>query len=456
MVQAIPLPRVDTGPFEFGEQSAPVAVEQRTKSYQFYGGNAAAIASTAQEVILSGPSETGKTLAILYLLNRLCYEYPGLQAAIVRKRQTDLYGTVLSTYENDILPYPPSDPRCPVRAYGGLKPERYIYNNGSTIWLGGMDKPGKVLSGERDVIFVNQAEELWLKDWETLLTRTTGRAGNMPYGQLVGDCNPGSSYHWLKQRDTIDWHESRHRDNPRLFDPQTGEITAAGERTLGVLDTLTGARRKRLFLGLWAQAEGVVYENFTRDNITTDEPDPDLPIELSFDDGYIDPRAIHLIQRTSTRILVFDELYHSHHLPETCVAEVLQLCGERFGWLDAEQAAKEGREPEIPAKRPEIAVGSSEAKVLQRHFRKADIVARGGTHRPITAGIDLMRELICDSNGHRTIQVYERCHNLITELTDGYRYPEAGSRSKAEVPLDENNHGADGLRYWCWLRARRR
>jgi hypothetical protein len=45
---------------------------------------------------------------------------------------------------------------------------------------------------------VNQAEELMLADWEYLTTRTNGRAGNMPYGMVFGDCNPGGPQYWIR------------------------------------------------------------------------------------------------------------------------------------------------------------------------------------------------------------------------------------------------------------------
>ena len=40
-------------------------------------------------------------------------------------------------------------PDTDVLPYGGNKPEWYDYPNGSRIWIGGMDKPGKVLSAEQ-------------------------------------------------------------------------------------------------------------------------------------------------------------------------------------------------------------------------------------------------------------------------------------------------------------------
>lgn len=218
-------------------------------------------------MILGGPAETGKTFAALWRLHCLCRANANVQAVIIRKAQTDIAPSVLQTYLKKILPL---DPSVEVRPYGGNHPEWFDYPTGSRVWLGGMDKPGKTLSSERDVIYVNQAEQLTLEDWETLATRATGRAGNLRNAQgetlslMYGDCNPGPPNHWIKQRaaqGALTLLESRHEDNPRLYTAD-GQLTPEGERTMAVLESLTGVRKARLRYGRWVQAEGAVYENF--------------------------------------------------------------------------------------------------------------------------------------------------------------------------------------------------
>ena len=58
--------------------------------YQFRGSNQLFQTLEDPEVILSGPSETGKTIAVLYRLHQLCLKYP-VQAVIVRKVAADLH-----------------------------------------------------------------------------------------------------------------------------------------------------------------------------------------------------------------------------------------------------------------------------------------------------------------------------------------------------------------------------
>jgi phage terminase large subunit len=198
------------------------------------------------ECILSGPSESGKTTALLQKLHCFLIVFPGAQGVLLRKVRATVYSTCLQTYLRRILPQPEA-----VQSFGGEHPQFYTYPNGSRLWIAGLDDPQKALSSDRDIVAVNQAEELTLDDWEVLTTRATGRAGNAPYAQVLGDCNPhGGPNHWIKQRASagrLVLLESRHEDNPALFDGN--DWTEQGRRTLAVLDALTGVRKERLRYG---------------------------------------------------------------------------------------------------------------------------------------------------------------------------------------------------------------
>lgn len=225
------------------------------KDFTAFGGVKEFVNYRGPEAIIHGPAETGKTIGALYKLHICASEYPNASIVICRKTLASTYSTVLVTFQKKVLGGISSP-----KAYGGEKPEWFDYPNGSRIWMTGLDKSGKVLSSEHDIIYVNQAEELTLGDWETLTTRTTGRAGNMPYSQTIGDCNPAWPTHWIYNRESLRLFYSRHLENPALFDQETGAITAQGQRTMAVLEALTGLRRTRLLDGKAAQAEGVIYE----------------------------------------------------------------------------------------------------------------------------------------------------------------------------------------------------
>jgi hypothetical protein len=191
-------------------------------------------------------------------LHWLAHRYDDASCVIARKQLTDTYSTVLQTWQNEII-----DPT--VTVYGGEKAQWYDYPNGSRVWVAGMDKSTKVLSGQFDCVYVNQAEELSSMDWQMLTMRATGRAGHIPHPQTMGDCNPGPPSHWIRQRakaGLLTLFNSTHRDNPELYDQKTGEITEQGKQRIGALDRLTGALKKRYRYGLWAAPEGSVYGEY--------------------------------------------------------------------------------------------------------------------------------------------------------------------------------------------------
>lgn len=177
---------------------------------------------------------------------------------------------------------------------------------------------------------------------------------------------------------------------------------------------------------------GMVYDDFSDANITDRDVDPHLPVEIAFDDGYVDPRAILFIQRQGARILVFDELYHTRHLPEKCVGEMLERCA-------AHRIA-----------RPRFATRSHEAPELEERFKRVGISSIGGVV-PVADGIGFARSLVLDGNGVRTLLVHRRCQNFIHELTEGYHYDD---KLDSENPVDEDNHGCDAFKNYAWQRIR--
>ena len=226
------------------------------------------------------------------------------------------------------------------------------------------------------------------------------------------------------------------------------------------LDSLPELWRRAWRDGDWyAIAEGIVYSEFTDANVTDDEPDPALPFEVGFDDGYIDPRVLLLIQRTSTGVLVFDEVYESKVLDVESLRRLLEKCAALYkatlpdNWPALSLVEASAWCLSNGVKLPEIAIGSSEAVQLMRRFKESNIPARGGTH-VVVEGIKVMRGLVCDGQGVRVLKINKRCMNLIKEMTTGYRYPEGAKRDN-EKPADGNDHACDALRYWVWMRARR-
>lgn len=395
--------------------------------YTPYGGAAEFMYCHDPEVIIHGPAQTGKTLAAAWKIHIIASKHPGAQIAILRKAQTDVYGSVLQTFEKVIA-------NSPVMPYGGVKPERYMYpevgGKQSVVWIGGMDKAGKVLSSERDLVYVNQAEQLSLDDWENLTTRTTGRGAVIPYPQLIGDANPGGSKHWIRERykqGALRLVQATHRDNPTLYDPKTGELTEFGVKTMDRLSKLTGIRRKRLYEGIWATAEGAVYDMFDASVHAKTRPDKEM-VEwyLAMDEGYTNPAVILLVGIDSDgRWHVKAEWYERGRLQSAQVAEAVKFCDEYPIYQAAVDANAAG---------------------LIADLVNAGVPAEGGKGR-VLDGISKIQDMLkVQGDGKPRLTVDPSCVETINEF-ESYIWKSGISGSMKDEPVKEYDHSLDSLRY---------
>jgi len=229
------------------------------RPYQPFGAAKALFYCRDEEVVLSCPAGTGKSIGCLTKLYACAEQWPGMRALIVRKTRESLTESALVTFEGKVVPEGHPILRGPQRRMR----QAYHFPNGSEIVVGGIDKPQKIMSTDYDLIYVMEAIELVENDWESLTTRL--RHGVMPFQQIIADTNPDRDQHWLNQRHhkgLTTFLESRHQDNPMLWDSARGDWTAKGRAYIGKLDRLTGVRRARLRDGIWAAAEGLVYDDF--------------------------------------------------------------------------------------------------------------------------------------------------------------------------------------------------
>src|SRR5690349_19279244 len=214
--------------------------------------------SRDEELVLDGPAGTGKSRVSLEKLYLAAAKYPGMRGLICRKVQRTIRQSAQVTFESKVLPV-----GSPVSFHGGN--HEYRFPNTSIIALGGLDKGSKIMSTEWDIIYVMEATELLEGDWEDLTTRL--RNWVMPYQQIIGDVNPAAPTHWIKlraQRGSLRMVQSKHEDNPELWDAERGEWTPKGKVYIEKLDRLTGVRKLRLRYGQWAAAEGMVYDTWDR------------------------------------------------------------------------------------------------------------------------------------------------------------------------------------------------
>lgn len=400
--------------------------------FEVFGGAREFVNYRGPEAIIHGPAETGKTIAALYKLHIAASTYDNASIVICRKTLSSTYATVLQTFLNKVLP--PNPERYGIQPYGGEKPEWFNYDKtNARIWMAGMDKSSKILSAEHDIIYFNQAEEATLDDWETCTTRTTGRAGNMPYSQTIGDMNPAYPSFWSYHRDSLRLFYSRHEENPALFDQRTGEMTEQGQRTMGVLSALTGLRRTRLLDGKPAMAEGAIYSGWDEGKhlVYADGVPTCYRHVAGIDWGYRNPGALLVfgVDGRDGNMYLVAQHYHAGRTDDWWLKRALELheeykieawaCGaDQPAYIDKFKAAGLNASSAYTAVEPGISA------VEQRIAQDRLYIVRDSLRQPDD-------DLVASHKPHQ-----------VQDEFAGYIWAKKG-----EQPVKENDHGLDALRY---------
>lgn len=423
-----------------------LSVSKDNRPYRAIGGALEAWRSGHKETLLCGPAGTGKSRAILQKLHFCAQKYPGMRGLITRKTRHSISQTAMVTFEKKVLPTGWLDKYV----HFNTTEQQYEYANGSIIAVGGMDKPSKVMSSEWDMIYPQEATELLEEDWQALTTRL--RNGVMPYQQLIGDANPSYPNHWLKIRcdkKITKMILSKHTDNP--------SITKA---YLDTLNNLQGVMRLRLLLGIWAAAEGMVYDEWNPEiHIVTKKQlidwsifNPDGTLNrwkikrfvAGVDWGYTNPGVINVFAEDNDgRLYLLREVYRTRKRIDWWVEQARSL-DQEFGGIDDWIC-----DPAEPA--------------YISDFNEAGLNAFGAENE-ILPGVDAVKErLAIAGDGRARFYVYEFSLPERDELRDNEHQPvcfeneinayiwpkQKDGQPLKEVPVKLNDHSLDNTRYVC-------
>jgi len=425
--------------------------------YQPFGTAVDAFKFKGPELLYAGPAGTGKSKCLLEKLHAVALKYPGMRGLIVRKTLASLGSTALVTYEEHVAKEHLANGE--VSWFGGSAKEAacYRYRNGSRIVVGGMDKAMKIMSSEYDVVYVQEATELTEEDWEAITTRL--RNGKMPYQQIIADANPDVPTHWLKIRcDLKKTHyiRSRHEDNPVLFNQGPdgpGVLTEVGKAYMSKLDALTGVRYQRLRKGIWCAAEGLVYEEFdpaVHLHKRIGRPPISWTRYVTVDFGYTNPMVVQFwAEDEDGRLYLYRELYETKITVEDMAPKILK-------------AMNLTNEP-----RPRMIICDHDAEgraTLEKHLGMSTKAAK----KTIEDGIQAVKMRMKRSEVDGRPRIY-LCEDAIVErdrdLADrkkptctieeivGYIWDRGTTKAQLdgkpprELPVKEDDHGCDAMRY---------
>lgn len=385
----------------------------------------------APEVIVAGPAGTGKTRAVLEYAHLLASVRPGMRILSLRKTFASLKGSTLVTFDEQVQP---TLDGVVFKGSTAKRPPQYVYPNGSTWEIGGMDKPGKIMSTDYDLVLAHETTDFEEGDWEVITTRL--RHQYLAWQQIIGDCNPAGPEHWIKRRadaGKLLMLESRHEDNP-----------FATPAYLAKLDALTGVRYLRLRLGIWAAAEGMVYQDSwdrARNLCNRFAIPREWPRYLSVDFGYTNPFVAQWwAEDPDGRLYRYREIYKTKTLVEDHARQIKEL--SRWGKADGEPL-------------PYAIVCDHDAEdraTLERHLGLMTTAA----HKDVSPGIQAVASRLKVAGDGKARLFYlrdslvERDHDLADAKKPTCTEEEYESYvwdANKERPVKEHDHGQDCSRY---------
>ena len=349
-------------------------------------------------VVNIGGSRSTKTYSIIQLLIVKALESTEpLVISIVRKSLPSLRISVMRDFL-DILKQ--------LDLYNAEKHNKtentYLLNN-TLIEFFSIDDAQKRRGTKRDILFVNEVNELTWEDFFQLNIRTTQ--------QVFMDFNPSETFWYndqIQNRDDVTIIHSTYKDNPYLNEEQVNEI----ERL-----QFTDKQYYQIYaLGEFAGHVDLIYTYIPVDDIPTFGA---KLVALGLDWGYSnDPTAILEVWLWNDAIYFNELLYERNLTNQDIINKLNELGVDRY---------------------VEIIADSAEPKSIEE-IRRAGFNIKPATKGPdsVMNGIDILKR-------HR-IHVTKQSTNIIKEL-NGYKWVTDKDGNKLNKPIDMFNHALDAARY---------
>ena len=345
-----------------------------------------------------GSSRSSKTYNTLIWLIVYCLSHPNTALSIVRKTLPAIKGSVYRDFRDIMM--------------NGMKlwQEKrmnktemiYEFPNGSFIEFFSTDNEQKLRGRKRDVLFVNEANEISFLEWQQLKMRTTRFS--------IIDYNPSfSDEHWIcdVNSDPRTYHFiTTYRDNPFLEQTIIDEIESLREKN-STLWQVYG-------LGLQAVIEGLIFKNVT---VVDTIPVCARRRWGCIDFGYTnDPTAIGIVAVDGNDLYIDEVCYRTEMLSSDIIAEL-----------------KAG----IP--KLKIISESADPRLIQEIYRAGlNIHPVQKFKGSVEAGLTKMLEY--------NIKVTKRSTNTRKEFKN-YTYMQDKDGKWLNVPIDTFNHMIDAVRY---------
>lgn len=345
-----------------------------------------------------GSSRSSKTYNTVIWICVYCLTHPYSTVSIVRATLPALKGSVLRDFENIL-----SDMNVWESKAFNKSDLIYRFPNGSWVEFFSCDNEQKLRGRKRQILYVNEGNELRDIEWQQLQMRTTDFS--------IIDYNPSfSDDHWLcaLNREQKTYHfVTTYKDNPFLENRVVEEIESLKRKNPSLW---------RIYgLGLQAQVEGLVFRNVeTVERIPSYMKHEWVGIDFGFTN---DPTAIVLVATNGDGHLYIDETCYQTEMLSTDIVRTLKEHHPRM----------------------EVISESADPRLIQEIYRAGiDIHPVKKFPGSIEAGITKMQEF--------KIHVTKRSSNILKELRN-YTYRQDKEGKWLNQPIDCYNHAIDAVRY---------
>ena len=350
-------------------------------------------------VVNIGGSRSTKTYSILQLLIVKALESTDpLIISIVRKSLPSLRISVMRDFFNILKSLDLYDDEL------HNKTENTYQLGNSIIEFFSIDDAQKRRGTKRDILFINEANELTYEDFFQLNIRTTT--------QVFFDFNPSETFWYndqIQSRDDVTTIHSTYKDNPYLNADQVHEIERLQH---------TDKQYYQIYaLGQFAGSFDRIYQYIPVDDIPTSVA---KLVALGMDFGFTnDPTTLVEVWKDGFDGIYLNELIYEQGLTNNDIAALLGSYG-----VD---------------KYIEIIADSAEPKSIEelRRFGYNIKPAHKGPDS-VNNGIDILKR--------HQIHVTKQSVNLIKELNN-YKWFTDKNGNKLNKPVDLFNHALDAVRY---------
>ena len=346
-----------------------------------------------------GGTRSGKTYNILlWIILAYSHQNKGKTVTICRKTFPALRASVMRDFI-DIL-----------RSLNAYREEHHnkssseYHLNGNLIEFISLDQPQKIRGRKRDLLYINEANELYWEDWQQLIFRTTGK--------VILDYNPSDTFHWIYDkvipRVDCDFYQTTYLDNPFLERTIVDEIERLKD---------TDEDYWRIYgLGERGSSRATIFQF-----AICDEPKGKF-ISYGLDFGFTnDPTALVKVSQNGNELYVEQLLYHTNLTNQDISAKLDELGVSKYDVIYADSAEPKSIEE------------------LHRMGWNVKPTAKGSDS--VMAGIDMLKR-------HK-IYVKNNAQHLITEFQN-YKWQEDKNGNLMNKPVDNYNHAIDALRYAVW------